>query len=191
MIKQAYVRGLAARGILRARMLQKQAADFNPEPVSTTMYDSPVGPKQGPYTRRFIESFMDPYKSSDPVINAVFSAKPKGKSGLSRGATDALSGLGGAGIGAIIGALIAYARKKKVLGHALAGAGIGGLAGVGGSELYRYLNNKGGTTQDDLPLLAPDIADSNELTNSELRNAVEYSKPGILPASVLPDSPIA
>ena len=141
MIKQAYVRGLAARGILRMRAILKQAA-IGSLPVAGP--EIPGGGLPG-------AGFTDRYKSNDPVLNAVFAdGKPAQTKGWSRGATNAIAGLGGAGIGAIIGALIAYARKKKVLGHALAGAGIGGLAGVGGNELYRYLSKKPETSADDI-----------------------------------------
>lgn len=72
-VKQAYVQGLAARAILRARIMQKRAGI-------------------GDY---------------------------------------AMAGGIGAGGGALIGALINYARKKNMLSGALAGAGVGGVAGLG------------------------------------------------------------
>ena len=133
MIKQAYVRGLAARGILRMRAMQKQAAEAGPAPA-------PKGVFNPAYS-----SYKDSLKSTDPSVEALFNPNGPtliGKKPWSRGASDALAGASGAGIGAIIGALVAYARKKKILGSALAGAGIGGLVGVGGNELYRYLTTK-------------------------------------------------
>lgn len=142
MIKQAYVRGLAARGILRMRAMQKQAATGSLPVAGPALLE---GGLPG-------ANFTDRYKSTDPVLNAIYAnGKPaKESKGLSRLASNALAGAGTAGIGAIIGALVAYARKKKILGHALAGAGIGGLAGVGGNELYRYLSKKPETSVDDL-----------------------------------------
>ncbi|MBQ2619788.1 MAG: hypothetical protein IJF84_00445 [Thermoguttaceae bacterium] len=136
MIKQAYVRGLAARGILRMRAMQKQAAS---------------GPAIAPRGQDSAYSngglkVTEPDFGSIAAMSGYDPLRIKGKRPWSRGASDALAGAGGAGIGAIIGALVAYARKKKILGHALAGAGIGGLAGVGGNELYRYLTNKDGLT---------------------------------------------
>lgn len=84
-VKQAYVQGLAARAILRARIMQKQAG----------------------------------------------------------GVKDyALAGGVGAGGGALIGALINYARKKSLLQGALAGAGVGGVAGLGYQGIKDLLPGK-------------------------------------------------
>lgn len=85
-VKQAYVQGLAARAILRARIMQKRAG----------------------------------------------------------GVKDyALAGGVGAGGGALIGALINYARKKNMLHGALAGAGIGGVAGLGVQGIRDLLRKEG------------------------------------------------
>ena len=83
-VKQAYVQGLAARAILRARIMQKRAGI-------------------GDY---------------------------------------ALAGGVGAGGGAIIGALVNAARKKNMLSGALAGAGIGGVAGLGYQGVKDLLKGK-------------------------------------------------
>lgn len=83
-VKQAYVQGLAARAILRARIMQKRAGI-------------------GDY---------------------------------------AMAGGVGAGGGAFIGALINYARKKNMLSGALAGAGIGGVAGLGYQGVKDLLSKK-------------------------------------------------
>lgn len=100
-VKQAYVQGLAARAILRARIMQKRAGGLKDY---------------------------------------------------------AIAGGVGAGGGALIGALIQYARKKNMLHGALTGAGIGGLTGISAQALRDLLRTKtqyDNVTAEDIAKLAP------------------------------------
>ena len=164
--KRAYINSLAARGVLKHKLLNKQAAsgattETNKGDDSKTTdggtKDSstdnswvpnklPTGTPEGAYP-------WNPGK--DQPMNAVdylYNLSPE-EQAKEREAqktrhgylTNSIAvpgnymtpGLVGTGIGAIIGALVQGARDKDMLAGAGIGAGIGGLAGLGG----KYIND--------------------------------------------------
>ena len=146
MIKQAYVRGLAARGILRAMIMQKKASgsdskDYNPKEDLQDLQSKseepdfdllPLGIRRQVTNARYLDT--------DPEFRKSLAYKYLNNS-LARDAgipQYAVSGLAGAGVMGAIGALIQAARKKNVLKGALIGGGIGAGIGIGG----KYINDK-------------------------------------------------
>ena len=117
-IKQAYVTGLAARGLLRQMCKQAEGAD------------------PGSY------GFRD-YKGDK------YYEEGKGNFGLDIAKDYAAYGAGGAGLGAIIGSLIALARQKSLVSGALVGGGVGAGIGLG----HRGLRHIPGYRNSDLNLL--------------------------------------
>lgn len=124
--KQAYVRGVAARGILRTRVMQKMAEE-NTQPGDSAKET----PKK---TYKLNGSFLDP---NPGFFKGVRNSYLKNNFFANEG--DYLkSGLIGLGAGGIIGALIQAARGKNLLSGALVGGGIGAGLGAGG----KYLSDK-------------------------------------------------
>lgn len=101
-IKQAYVTGLAARGLLR--QMYKQAAEAEADGAKGWGFSGAGGP--------------------DPVGDDPNFGMDMAKSYIKYTGT-------GAGLGAIIGTLIQLARQKSLVTGALVGAGIGGGIGAG------------------------------------------------------------
>ena len=130
-IKQAYVTGLAARGILR--QMVKQAVEKAKD--APAKEPTPAGP--GAFGFR------------DYAGDAAYAPGKKRSFGMDMAEDYLQYGGAGAGIGAIIGALIQIARQKSVMTGALVGAGVGGGVGLA----HRGLRHIPGYRDSDLNLL--------------------------------------
>lgn len=154
--KQAYINGLAARGILRNLLLNKQAEADNskntsensqddieeqdipdklPTDVPDDVYQWNPGKDYYNNVAKFQQLTPDQQKKEREAQKQRYGylsnsiAKPE--------FGYMTPGLATAGIGAAIGALIQAAREKNILAGAGIGAGIGGIAGLGG----KYIND--------------------------------------------------
>lgn len=124
--KKAYIQGLAARGCLRYLAMQKQATK-SPTDVGVDRFRQLDEDTQKELLQRsnLDKGFKGTYRMSNLAKNTG-------------GKTYAMIGLGTAGAGAALGALIAAARKKNIL----AGSLIGGASGAGLGLAGKYVNDK-------------------------------------------------
>ena len=135
--KQAYINGLAARGVLRNLFMQKAAS----QPDKPESYDSiseaekqvPIAvvpsPTNNSETKPPTEKELKDQEWRYNYLNSDWAKPDFGY---------VTPGLTGAGVGALVGALVQAARDKNVLAGAGIGAGIGGLTGAGA----KYYNDE-------------------------------------------------
>lgn len=121
-IKQAYVIGKAAKGVLRFRAFQKQA--MMKQAVGGVPSDDPAA-HGGKKTDSAPPAGGTPVKTESTPKTDNPAIKEPYKSDYTT------TTLAGSGIGAIMGALIQAARGKDILNGLLVGGGLGGLGGAG------------------------------------------------------------
>lgn len=172
--KQAYINGLAARGVLRNLLLNKQAESSSvnnqddnieeqeipkelPKDVAEDVY--PWSPGKDYYKNYTKFQYLTPDQQKKER-----EAQKQRHSYLSNSVAKPefgymTPGLATAGIGAAIGALIQAAREKNILAGAGIGVGIGGIAGLGGKyindtyiypEIEKAYNNSGAGPYSDI-----------------------------------------
>ncbi len=147
--KQAYINGLAARGVLRNRVMQKMAdgdgewGETKTDSAIRSMGETPTPsvPTYSQEAEAATEEESTPM-SKDEIEKETAKQRNRlwylSKRLAQPGSGYLTPGLIGTGIGGIVGALVQAARQKNILLGAGIGAGMGGLAGIGG----KYINDK-------------------------------------------------